>query len=305
MADKKFDPKKFVNREFEQELFEELLRFKDHARVLAIRDSGGAGKTQLLEKFRYRCSTVKPRTPVTFIPFDQQPDMINPLALIKAIEKDLAPFGVKFSEFQKFDTARRSGNFTEILSSVYLQEAKFQGARDLKIAAYQQNIGHAGTVIQGTVVGTLTPEQQETADNVCARAFFDDLKRYCAEKGPVVFLFDAYDKCADELKKWIMDGLLATYCFDLENRPERLVLVLAGEDIPEFDLQWPQEDCDMIVRSVKELAKWKREHVEECLRFHGLEYTSEQVTSFYGLIQMGFRPSDVVALVETMIRRRQ
>lgn len=43
-----FDPTKFINREFEQELFEGLLRFEDEARILAIQDGGGMGKSQLL-----------------------------------------------------------------------------------------------------------------------------------------------------------------------------------------------------------------------------------------------------------------
>ena len=82
MAEKNFDPKKFIDREFEQELFEELLQLKDNARILAIQDDkGGMGKSQLLEQFKYRCRTVKPRTPVSLIALDQLPGD-SPLDLI-------------------------------------------------------------------------------------------------------------------------------------------------------------------------------------------------------------------------------
>lgn len=46
MAAKQFDPQKFIDREFEQELFEELLQLKDPARILAIKDDGGMGKAK-------------------------------------------------------------------------------------------------------------------------------------------------------------------------------------------------------------------------------------------------------------------
>ena len=67
-----FDPKKFIDREFEQEIFEELLKFESQARILAIKDTGGMGKSHLLEKFQYRCRVTKPRrTPLALIALDQ------------------------------------------------------------------------------------------------------------------------------------------------------------------------------------------------------------------------------------------
>ncbi|MEK7728578.1 MAG: hypothetical protein AAB354_09205, partial [candidate division KSB1 bacterium] len=50
MINKHFDPTKFIDREFESELFEELLKFESPARILTICDKGGMGKRQLLEK---------------------------------------------------------------------------------------------------------------------------------------------------------------------------------------------------------------------------------------------------------------
>jgi hypothetical protein len=38
ITDKRFDPRKFIDREFEQEIFEELLMFTDISRILAIRE---------------------------------------------------------------------------------------------------------------------------------------------------------------------------------------------------------------------------------------------------------------------------
>jgi hypothetical protein len=77
------DPRKFIDREFEQELFAELLLLKDGARILAIRDRGGMGKSHLLEKFQHRCRTNRPdRIPISLVELDQLSDN-TPLALIK------------------------------------------------------------------------------------------------------------------------------------------------------------------------------------------------------------------------------
>lgn len=99
MLDKSFDPKKFIDREFEQELFEELLQLNDDARILAIRDAGGMGKSQLLQKFQYRCRTAqRPRTPVALIDLGQLPDS-SPLALVQQMEKEFSSFSLQFSNF--------------------------------------------------------------------------------------------------------------------------------------------------------------------------------------------------------------
>ncbi|MGH9427569.1 MAG: hypothetical protein ACRD2L_14855, partial [Terriglobia bacterium] len=240
MAD--FDPKKFIDREFEQELFEDLLQLKDQTRILAIRDSGGMGKTQLLQKLQYRCRTVKPRTPVSFISLDQLSDN-HPLTLIKRIEQDLTALGLKFPNFEKYDRARISGDFSPILSYIDLQDADFKGASDIKMAGKMVNVeGSQAPVNVNLSVGELTPEQEASAREACLRVFFDDLKEQCAEN-PVVLLFDAYEKCEKSLKKWIEEtNLLEKHFFDLTTRPKRLVLVVAGRETPKFETRWAPDD---------------------------------------------------------------
>lgn len=124
---KQFNPKKFIDREFEQELFEELLAFPDAARILAIRDASGTGKSHLLELFRYRCRVTRPRTPVSLIDLKQLPDQ-SPMMLIKAAVKDLADLGVPFPRFTAYDNARVSRDFEFIRASAYLQGAGIKGA---------------------------------------------------------------------------------------------------------------------------------------------------------------------------------
>jgi hypothetical protein len=163
------------------------------------------------------------------------------------------------------------------------------------------NVEGAQTVnlnLTSTGVGTLTGQQQDAALKVCVRAFFDDLKNHCQDT-PVVILLDAYEKCADSLKEWILNYFLQEQFFDLAHRPKRLVLVVAGREVPPFEENWTPEDIETVVGSVRQLGKWEKEHVEECLQKHGINYEPKQVDIFYGLIEMGYPPSYVVQLIET------
>jgi hypothetical protein len=288
-----FDPRKFIDREFEHEMFEELLQFRDNARILAFCDSGGMGKTQLLQKFQYRCRIVKPRTPVSLIALDQLEDN-TPLTLVKTIIRDLGDyFGLEFPNFNKYYYARISGDFMPF-SSVSLENADFQGASDIRIAGMDAvgaqkvnvNVNSAGD-------GMLTPEQQVKADDVCIRAFFDDLKQHCVDK-PVVLLLDAYERCAREIKEWIEGYFLQRCFFDLENRPARFVLVMTGRELPEFEKYWASEDIETVVGSVRQLRKWEKRHVEEMLRVHGFAYKPEHVEVLFHMLELGHPPSVVV-----------
>ena len=302
MINKHFDPNKFIDREFESELFEDLLKFESPARMLTICDKGGMGKSQLLEKFQYRCRTVHPRTAVSLIALDQLPGA-SPLSLVKAIEKDLSPFGLKFERFKKFESARVSADFGPFRSAIYLEGSSFEKAHDIRISGYMANVERAEHVTLSASVVELSPEQESTAQEVVIDSFFDDLQRQAAAQ-PVVLMLDAFEKCGEPLKTWVMTYLLERHFFNLDRPPSRFVCVLAGREIPALHAHWPHEDCARLVRSVSELAKWKKEHVAECLRVHGFDYSVKAVETFHSLIEMEYSPSQVVQLIQDAVRTR-
>jgi hypothetical protein len=133
MNDKRFNPNTFIDRQFEQEIFANLLARTDSARVLTVRDAGGMGKSHLLEKFQHRCTTNRPeRIPVSLVKLDQLPDP-SPLALIKQIVQHLARFEVATPRFTHHDNLRMSADFHSIRASVYLRSRTFgtkRGARE-------------------------------------------------------------------------------------------------------------------------------------------------------------------------------
>jgi hypothetical protein len=298
-----FDPKKFIDREFEQEIFEELILLKAQARILSIRDLGGMGKSQLLEKFQYRCRTIKPRIPVAFVHLGELPEQ-TPLLLARALVTQLSNFSIRFPAFHHMESARLSADFSSIRSSVYLQGANFTAAKEVKISGTELNVERVSTINVGHAI-QLTSEQELLARNASVQAFLDDLSATPLDR-PVVLMLDAYEKCDPVLRAWIMQVLLDKYFFDLQDRPARLVLVVAGQEVPLFDQYWGPLDCELVTRSVSQLSRWKRQHVEECLRIHGFDdFTPTQLDTFMNLIDMGIPPSQVVQAIQTSARARQ
>jgi hypothetical protein len=297
MTERSFELEKFIDREFEQELFEGLLGLRDDARVLAIRAGGGMGKSSLLEKFQYRCRVIRPRVPVSLVALDQLPDA-SPLAMLRQIVRQLSALGADFSTFNKNENARLAGDFMSIRAFIELDMASFRDASDVHIRGI--NVERAEQVSISGDITTLTPEQDSVAQEASMSAFFADLDRYCRDHTAVIML-DAYERCKRPLQRWILEHLLEQVCFNLEQRPSRLVVVIAGRELPTFEHHWSPEDCASVVRSVKQMSTWERKHVEDCLRVHGFSYTEEHIERFYWFVQQGIPPSDVVQLIESML----
>jgi hypothetical protein len=296
-----FDPKKFIDREFEQELFEDMLKFDGSARILAVKDTGGMGKSHLLEKFQYRCRITKPkRTPIALIALDQLSDY-SPLYLIQLLTEQLSAFNVRLDNYAKYESARLSGDFTLISSSVFLQGSNFTDAKDVKIGNIVEHADRVTLNASGTA--KLTTAQEKAAQNVVIGSFFDDLKRYCAKQA-VVVMFDSYEKCDPTLREWINKVFLDSLFFSDLSQLARLAFVIAGRDVPPFDSFWAEEDCAALVKSINELHKWKKEHVEECLRAHGFVYEPKQLDIFYGMIELGLPPSQVVQAMQTCLKTK-
>jgi hypothetical protein len=299
-----FDPTKFIDREFEQELFADMLEFGDEARVLSIHDVGGMGKSHLLEHFQYRCRTNRPdRTPVSLISLDDAA-IRTPLSLVRTIRKHLGDsFRVPFPNFQRHHGALTSGDFMSIRSMIDARWSNFKSAASVSIKGTEMHMGDVREMHLGGAP-RLTPEQEKVGQDACIVAFFDDLKAYCADR-PVVLLLDAYEHCEPALQRWIEDYLLQRHFFDVGNRPAYLIVVVAGRSVPKFDRCWATEECEAIVRSVDKLDRWNRAHIEECLRVHGLHYQPKHVDTFYNLIEMDIPPSQIVQMIQTAVRKQR
>lgn len=295
---------KFIGREIEQALFEDLLKFATDARILAIKASGGNGKSLLLEKFQHRCLTGSPRTPVSLIVLDQLPDN-SPLSLIQSIAEDLHSLGITFDNFERDERERVAANFGGIRSSAYLQGTNLSNARNTQISGTMVNTKRAKTVNVSAATVALTPEQETLARKYVIRTFFDDLHVYCAEKR-VVIMLDSYDKCEPDLKEWIVRNFLERNFFSDPCESCLLGLVIAGKELPEFHLRLPQEVCDSKLLLVNELGRWTKENVAECLTLHGFDnYETHDLDMFYRIIDSGQPLSQLMQVIQSFSTDRK
>ena len=216
MSASAFDPTKFIDREFEQELFEELRRFSNAARILGIRDTGGMGKSHLLERFQYRCRTIKPRTPVSLLQLDQIAE--SPIALIGTIVEHLSRFDIEFPTFRQIEGARVAGDFDSIRAYVTLEGARFDHASNVRIGGLMVNSELVETTYTTSTAVELSDEQEGMARGTSMQAFFRDMKA-AADRQSIVLLFDAYERCPASLQRWIEETLLEKLCFALDQRP--------------------------------------------------------------------------------------
>jgi hypothetical protein len=273
MSRNRFDPEKFIDREFELELFQELLSCNGTTRILAIKDRSGTGKSQLLKRLDHYCRTIKPRIPVSLIPWDQLPDR-SPIFLTSKIFEHLSALGVSFDTYSNLDNARIRGDlnafgaWSKIDASVHLCGVDFAAAHNPKIAGVIYEMPSVQVANIYSSGGILSPDQQRMAQAEVINAFFHDLNAYCSDH-PVVLMFDSYERGGEELQTWLEKYLLERSFFSF--KPSKLLLVLAGQRNPQFHSMWPKADCDLLVRSVDRLGKWSKKDIEQFLRVNGFK----------------------------------
>lgn len=171
-------------------------------------------------------------------------------------------------------------------------------------AGVMTNVTQADSVTVLATAVTFSPEQQAMAQEICVNAFLDDLKTHCQQQ-PLVVLFDAFEKCELEMQIWLLNHFLEPHCFNVQERPAQLVVVVAGREIPAFEEHWSPDECKSIVKSRESLGTWSAAHVEECLRVHGFSYNQRQLTLFCMMIEEGYSPSHVVGAMEMLYLKRE
>lgn len=256
-------PNDFINRTAEQEIFDGLVQFTDNARLLVIEDKKGTGKSTLLEMLQYKCKySLDCR--VSSIQLDD-PNINSPFIFIESLRNGF-PIDQTFEQFDKFNEARvskvaavfsPSSAPINVSGSITASNAVFAGATPELIGAQVNYYANS----------EWSSAQEEQARRRCIRAFFDDLKAINATM-PIVILLDAYERCSGELKTWVVDDFIRTLSFEVRTRPNRLLIVLAGRELPDFR-GLLQQRYDSLVKSRRPLSGWQKEHLKDVLRVHG------------------------------------
>jgi hypothetical protein len=306
MSEQGFDLQEFIDREEEYTAFQEILSLSDTTRILAIGDKSGAGKTYLLARLRIHCRTTSPPVPVSFIELGNLP----PLDLVWSIKEDLAQRGsLKLERFARLYSLRAAGDYNAFLTmvnqaQVNLEGADFTSASDPKIATYMQNFDSAQiqTLLVNVNQSELNPLQRVLVDDFCVNVFLEELRDQSAAQ-PVVILLDAFEEASPDLKDWIVSFLVERLFFDSTRPQPNVVLVLAGQELPSFEQEWPRDQVDKTLKRIRRLGHWERRHIETCLHQHGVDRQSAKFEEIIAVAEK-MRPVHIIQMAQ-MIRETE
>jgi hypothetical protein len=311
-------PENLVDRKAEKDVFRELLRFEDDARLLAISDRQGTGKTSLLKILSYICEW-EAGVPVAFVPLDaQQGEAItSPFEFISRVRSDLKD--LSFTRYDFLNQFRVTHQWVPFMTQpvqaieLYLEDqlarsrpgTVIEGSVDLRDANLEGGVA-AGIYIKNLKLEPqrdwTSPDQERMAQQRCIEAFLEDLRTECTDT-TIVVLVDSYEQRSPALRDWILKDFIKPCCFD-DGRPNRLVVAIAGRDsdMPGFE-QILQDRYVELVRSRSQLG-WEQEHVRAFLEVHGYERLAEEDIDFVATkVAKGWSISDALLLADTLAAR--
>lgn len=295
------DLSKFVDRKDQLACFEELLKFEDDIRILAIQDKPGMGKTYFLEKLHSYCRKIEPRVPAVYVDLQQLDDK-SPFSLLKYMWKDLSENGVVFTRFDEFcDSLNRNQDVINLSINMSVQDNYFEDIDNL-------NISSTINELKGVVADLRTQQGSETllkqvkkGERTGEQAFLGDLRDYCQDR-PTVILLDHYERCNDEkLKKWIIEHFLEQYFFNIKNRPKKLLLVITGqkEGLPRFVDNWSDTTCQHVVRGIERLGPWPLDELLKFIELCQASVSRDDLENIHALMDSGrCTPAIISAMVE-------
>jgi hypothetical protein len=231
-------PRRIVDREPETAALKRMLEFTNpgRSRLLVISADGGHGKSSVLRRLHADCVKGRPEIPACLVDLGNLPETF---LLVREARTRLRTV-VSFARFDAVNQARIGQNFATLLSVLA------KGIVDARDAMIDRSViaGVVYQVVQGnvTIKGdqyvsgvTWTNDMEEFAQERCVEAFFSDLREHCGA-APLVLLLDSYDRADERMQTWIDLELLRRYAFDVDNRPDHLVIVLAGrpEALPDL-----------------------------------------------------------------------
>ena len=290
-------PSDFINRNTEQDLFKRLMEFNGHARLFVVEDKRGTGKSTLLELLQYQCK-FRFFSPVGFVQLDV-PAINNPFVFVETLRNSIG-----LSEpFPRFDAK---------IAALY---GKIPGAfAPVPVISVSGTVNAQSNISGGTQIGAevnFAPSGEWTdaldvqARNQCIKAFFEDLKSLYDEK-PLVVLLDSYDRCSKELKQWIIDEFVVPFSINTNKRPQRLLIVLAGRELPNFTALLADQYTALVISS-SPLSPWEKEHVKDLLKVHqytnlsdnDLEYVWQKIAVGSSLSQIFLLADAIMAVSDT------
>lgn len=307
-------PENLVDRSIELDEFASILRFQGDARLLAICDAEGTGKTELLRILEYNCKyRFHPRVHVSRVVLDDE-EITDAFSFVRRVREQLRKS--PFPHFDYFDSARlnhywapfapaapRSARSETYAAHFNLREAEIQGTPRFTGVSIEAG---GGPVLVQKAEGFpsspqwASPDQEPKARERCVEAFLEDLRDLSNEQ-PIVLLIDAFEKAPRRdpgLETWLVDDVAWPLCVE-ENRPRSFVLVIAGRKIPNLAARLPPDRTGVVAS--RDSLTWEDEHVRDFLALHGYGGLSEDdVTLVCERVRLGFSISRALRLAEVL-----
>lgn len=265
-------PSDFINRNLEQDLFKSLMEFNENARLFVVQDKGGTGKTSLLGLLQYQCK-FRFFSPVGFVPLEVE-TINNDFVFVETLRNSIGlsePFP-RFDEKMAALAAKNPAAFAPVsipinISGNVTAQSNINGGNQI------------GAQVNIAASGEWNDALAAQARKQCIKAFFEDLKSFYDEK-PLVVLLDSYDRCSEGLKEWIIEEFVLPFSINTNKRPQRLLIVLAGRELPDFTSMLA-EQYPALVRSSSPLSPWEKEHVKDLFRVHQYTKLSDSDLDFF------------------------
>jgi hypothetical protein len=147
---------------------------------------------------------------------------------------------------------------------------------------------------------------KEELDDLVERsieAFFIELAAHCHKRLTVVMI-DAFDRGGKEMRDWLLTDFLMPYCFDLEQRPARLAVVVAGRDVPPCEAVLGAERYKRLVVPIPALSPLERDHIKQLFEHRGATPTEAQITAIHDALQGGMPIKDALTAIDLFAKRR-
>lgn len=286
-----------INCKQEEARFRGMLALDSAERVMAIRAGGESGKTHFLRRLARICLDHDPLVPASLVDFAVSRDA-NPLELARAIRKGFGQF-VDFTRFDRlmthYDMRVWSPESAQLAGQVIATGMHADGAENVTIGGLVTGDNSHVTVNDRGPIGLVDQQALDAAAAQCRAAFWDELAAHCRDK-PAVIILDTYEQGMGAAKGWLEDELHGR-CL-AGTWPERLLVVMAGKEIPAFSARWPTRHYEQHVIVIDDFGRWKPEDIEEGFRDVGFEEPPSELSDIVMWLERGARPG---ALVELML----
>jgi hypothetical protein len=220
-------PEELVDFENEQGLFKKMLADSSEKRLMFIQAHGGRGKSSLLRLFEFHCAVGG--VPCCSIDFRGDPYDYPHFTLALVICNQLG------------------------LSPRHLAQA----AQPFSVYKFEGEIDDPNTVSQILAGISVTHDglRPRHIKELLKNAFLNDLNQFVEEKGPIVCLFDTFERISEEEENWVLDTLLKAVAV---GTLKGVTIITAGQRWPSGS-RWEWERNTHLLET---LPLMKAEHIK-------------------------------------------